>query len=275
MKRSTATDRPAKPSVAVVVGGTKGMGRAASLALARDGFAVFAGSRGQKDVDALCDEGREAGLRIDGMACDAEDELALDAFIDTAVLRHGGIDALIFAAGRAYSGNALDLSSEDWDSCFRINLRAPFLAAKRALPVMMSGGGGSIVFVSTIWAFTTPRDRLAYLTAKSGLTALVRGLAVDHGGQGIRVNAVAPGYVDTEFLRQSIETVHGSAKTPEVLANVLKAHPMGRMVQPTEVAEAISFLAGERSSGFNGQTLVVDGGATTKFSLADTWCRSE
>ena len=269
------TNDRANPSVAVVIGGTKGMGRAASLALAQDGFEVFACSRDQKDVDALCEEGRQGDLRIDGAVCDVADEAALNGFIDTAAQSYGRIDALVFAAGRAYPGNALELTSEDWDSCFRLNLRAPFLAAKRALPVMIAGGGGSLVCGSTIWAFTTPCDRLAYLTAKSGLTALVRGLAVDHGGQGIRANAVAPGYVDTEFLRRSIEMVHGSEQMPEVLANVLKAHPMGRMVQPEEVAETISFLASDRSSGFNGQTLIVDGGATTKFSLADAWRRNE
>jgi NAD(P)-dependent dehydrogenase (short-subunit alcohol dehydrogenase family) len=257
--------------VALVIGGTKGMGRSASLVLARDGFEVFASSRQQRDVDALREEGTAANLPIEGMVCDAEDDASLNRCIDAAAERYARIDALVFAAGRAYPGNALDVSSEDWDACFRINLRAPFLAAKRALPIMISNGGGSLVFVSTIWAFTTPRDRLAYLTAKSGLTALVRGLAIDHGGDGIRANAVAPGYVDTEYLRRSIAMIHGSENISDLLETVLKAHPMRRMVQPEEVAQVVCFLASERASSVNGQTLIVDGGATAKFALADLW----
>lgn len=257
--------------VAVVIGGTKGIGRATALALARDGYRVVVCSRGQPDVDALIGEGRDAGRQVDGRVCDVGDEAALDAFIDWAGERFGRIDALVFAAGKAFSGSALSLSLEEWDACFRINLRAPFVAVKRALPRMIASGGGSIVFVSSIWALTTPRDRLAYLTVKSGLPALARGLAVDHGDDGIRANVVAPGYVETAFLHQSLAALHGEQELPRLLDEILRAHPLGRMVTPAEVADVIGFLASDRASGMSGQTLVVDGASTTRFSLADMW----
>jgi NAD(P)-dependent dehydrogenase (short-subunit alcohol dehydrogenase family) len=259
--------------VALVIGGTKGMGHATTIALARDGFRVVACSRSQGDVDALLAEAGAMGLPIVGSVCDAACEEDLDAFIDGAAERFGRIDALVFAAGKAFAGNALTLTAGQWDECFRINLRAPFLAARRVIPIMAAQGGGSLVFISTIWAFTTPRDRVAYLTAKSGLPALVRGLAIDHGENGIRCNAVAPGYVDTGFLKESIAAVHGWQHVDDAIEDVLKAHPLGRMVKPEEVAEAICFLAGDRSSGFTGQTLTIDGGAATRFSLADAWRR--
>jgi len=268
------SSRPGDPDkVALVVGGTKGMGRAASIALACDGFRVSACSRSQGDIDDLRETMQAMGLEVDGSVCDAANEEELNAFIDSAAGKFGRIDALVFAAGKAFPGNALTLSSAQWDECFRINLRAPFLAAKRVIPVMAAKGGGSLVFISTIWALTTPRDRVAYLTAKSGLPALVRGLAIDHGESGIRCNAVAPGYMDTEFLRQSVADIHGAERVDAVIEDALAAHPLGRMIKPEEVAEAICFLASERSSGFTGQTLTIDGGAATRFSLADAWRR--
>jgi len=205
------------------------------------------------------------------MSCDAEDECALNRFIDEAGKRAGRVDALVFAAGKAYRGSVLDLDANDWDACLRINLRAPFLAAKRVLPIMIAQGRGTLVFVSSIWAVSTPRSRAAYVVAKAGLPALARALAIDHADQGIRVNVVAPGYVDNEFLRTSIAAVHGAAKVQEVLTNVLAAHPSGQLVTPEQVAQTISFLAGTRASGVNGQTLIVDGASTVRFALADMW----
>lgn len=257
--------------VALVFGGTKGIGKETSLALARDGFFVYACGRNKEDITALEKNAKDCKLNIQGSVCDVENDEEIKSFCERAVTQFGRIDATVFSVGKIYSGNILSTTLSDWDDCFKVNLRAPFIATKNVLPEMIKQGGGSIVFVSTIWALTTPRERAAYLTAKTALTALARSIAIDHGEQGIRANAVAPGYVDTEYLKSSISAVHGLENVEHIMKTIVNAHPPKRIVRPEEVAEAILFLASDRSSAFNGQTLTVDGGASTKFSLADIW----
>lgn len=251
------------------------MGKASAFALARDGFQVFACGKFEAEVVATNREAADLGLAFSAEVCDAGDVKALNSFIERVAARAGKVNALVFTVGRAFSGNVETLTPESWDECMYVNLKLPFLAAKAAVPVLARSGGGTMVFIATIWAFTTPRDRAAYVAAKTGLTGLVRSLAIDHGRQNIRVNAVAPGYVETPFLLKSIEEVRGVRTVDEVIAEVEAAHPLGHMVTPDDVANTISFLSGPMSSGINGQTVVVDGGATAKFSLADAWSRPD
>lgn len=257
--------------IAIVFGGTKGIGRATSIALARQGFTVVACGRNINDIEALTQYAKEFNLNIRGDVCDVEDDEKIKKFCQNTIMQFGKIDTMVFAVGKVFSGNTLSTTLNDWDECFKLNLRAPFVAAKNVLPDMIKREAGSIVFVSTIWAQTTPRERIAYLTAKTGLTALVRGIAIDHGEKGIRANAVAPGYVDTEYLKSSISSVYGAENVENIMQTIFSAHPSKRIVRPEEVAEAILFLASDKSSGFNGQTLIIDGGATARFSLADIW----
>ena len=223
--------------VALVFGGTKGIGKEASLALAREGYFVFACGRNKEDITTLEKYAKDCNLNVQGSVCDVEEDEEIKSFCESAIKQFGRIDTTVFAVGKIYSGNILSTTLSDWDKCFKVNLRAPFVATKSVIPEMIKRGRGSIVFVSTIWALTTPRERVAYLTAKTALTALARSIAIDHGEQGIRANAVAPGYVDTEYLKSSISAVHGLENVEHIMKLIFDAHPSKRIVRPDEVAE--------------------------------------
>lgn len=259
------------PAVALVIGGTKGIGRAISFALAASGFHVAACGRNGMDVERLAKDASQESRSIEAVTCDASKDDELARLIDKTAAKLGRIDAMVFTAGKAFCGSLLELSAADWDACLGINLRAPFLAAKHVIPHMVRQEGGSIVLMSSIWAVTTPRKRAGYVVAKSGLPALARAIAIDHGEHGIRANCVAPGYVDNAFLRQSLADIHGQDRVDMLLDDVLDAHPSRRLVTPEDVAATVAFLAGARSAGTNGQTLIVDGGSTVRFSLAGMW----
>jgi NAD(P)-dependent dehydrogenase (short-subunit alcohol dehydrogenase family) len=132
---------------------------------------------------------------------------------------------------------------------------------------MTARRGGAIVFISSIWALTTGPERAAYVTAKTALTGLARSIAVDHAGQGVRANCVAPGYVDTDLLRQSLARQYDDVE--KGLESIRRAHPLGRLVAPEDIAGAVAFLIGHDARSITGQTLVVDGGVSTRFALPE------
>lgn len=249
---------------AFVTGGTRGIGFAIAKRLAGDGFAVTVCGASADGVDACRAAAKTASLAIVARQVDVcESEALADAIVLAA--GENGLDVLVCCAGRPTIGNVLTLSLVDWDCCLDLNLRACFVAAKAALPGMVAKGGGAIVFVSSIWAQTTGPDRAAYVTAKTALTGLARSIAVDHAGEGVRANCVAPGYVDTALLRQSLARQHEDIE--KGLDTIRRAHPLGRLVAPEDVAGAVAFLVGPDARSITGQTLVVDGGISVRFAL--------
>jgi NAD(P)-dependent dehydrogenase (short-subunit alcohol dehydrogenase family) len=198
------------------------------------------------------------------MKADVNCEDDVGAAIASAVKWNGGLDILVCCAGRAFRGSTLTTSGSDWDACLGLNLRGPFLAARSALPFLAAQGDGAIVLTSSIWSVTATPGRTAYIVAKSALTALARSLAVDHAPTGVRVNAVAPGYIDTDLLRRSLCEANPGRDVSELLAEAAAQHPLRRIGRPSDVAEAVLFLAGPRSAFITGQTLIVDGGLTSE-----------
>jgi NAD(P)-dependent dehydrogenase (short-subunit alcohol dehydrogenase family) len=206
--------------------------------------------------------------RIHVSRADVRSESDLRALMDQARNVGGQFTSLVVCAGRAWRGDALETSPTEWDECLELNLKAPFLAARAALPHLKQVDNANIVFVSSIWAITATRRRLAYSVAKAGLAALTRNLAVDHGPDGVRINAVAPGYIDTELLQRSLREVSaGEDRMPQILAR----HPLKRIGTTADVAETVAFLAGPGATFITGQLIVVDGGVTSQFGLADLW----
>lgn len=205
-----------------------------------------------------------AGLTIRAVKADVNREDEISAAIQSAAEWNGGLDILVCCAGRAFRGSALGITASDWDECMSLNLRGPFLAAQAALPFLAARGDGAIVLISSIWAVTATPGRTAYIVAKSGLTALARSLAVDHAPAGVRVNAVAPGYIDTELLRRSLSEANPGREVTELLEEAAAQHPLRRLGVPKDVAEAVLFLASPRSRFMTGQTLILDGGLTTQ-----------
>ncbi|RQU68208.1 SDR family NAD(P)-dependent oxidoreductase [Burkholderia cenocepacia] len=258
--------------VACVIGGTRGIGWAVCERLARHGASVVTCGSTADSVRSCEERAKQDGLSIAAYMLDGASEEGIDSLISTVLGRYGRLDTLVPAVGRPHKGNAARTSAQEWDDCMSVNLRAPFLAARRALPHLVETGG-SIVFISSIWAITATYDRVAYTVAKSGVSALTRALAVDHAKDGVRVNAVAPGYVDTPLLRKSLLDANPGGQLDDLLAEAKRRHPMLKIATPDDVACAVEYLAGPGSSLITGQTLVVDGGATTRFGLADMWGR--
>ena len=257
--------------VALVTGGTRGIGWAICEALARRGCNVQTCGSTPDSVESASKRAGELHLAIEPSVVNAEREDDVAELVGRTVARQGRLDILVVAAGRGSRGDACETTMADWDRCLSLNLRAPFLVARLALPPLIRTGDASIVFISSIWAVTTTYRRVAYTVAKSGLVALTRALAIDHAADGVRVNAVAPGYVETVQLRQSLEAANPSRPVEQLLAEAGDQQPMKRLAQPDEIAEAVAFLAGRRARSITGQTLVIDGGITTKFALADQW----
>jgi NAD(P)-dependent dehydrogenase (short-subunit alcohol dehydrogenase family) len=249
---------------AFVTGGTRGIGLAVSNLLAERGAQVVACGSTDMSVHACREQADAAGRMIRAVKADVNREDEIATAIQFAAEWNNGLDILICCAGRAFRGSALGITGSDWDECLSLNLRGPFLAAQAALPFLAARGDGAIVLTSSIWAVTATPGRTAYIVAKSALTALARSLAVDYAPAGVRVNTVAPGYIDTDLLRRSLSEANPGREVTELLEEAAAQHPLRRIGLPKDVAEAVLFLAGPRSRFITGQTLIIDGGLTSQ-----------
>jgi NAD(P)-dependent dehydrogenase (short-subunit alcohol dehydrogenase family) len=243
----------------LITGGSNGIGRAAAQLFARRGARVLC-------ADLTPYAPSEDRIRF--VRTDVTEEASVAAAVEAALEWAGRIDCLVTAAGVQRYGSATDTAAETWDEVMAVNVRGAFFAAKHAIPALRETAG-SVVLVSSVQAFTTQRHVAAYTASKGALNALMRSLAVDEAGHGIRANAVCPGSVDTPMLR----TAAAGFSTDEVSAEELidgwgRSHPLGRVARPEEVAEAIAFLAGERASFITGVALPVDGGLLAQSAVA-------
>jgi NAD(P)-dependent dehydrogenase (short-subunit alcohol dehydrogenase family) len=227
--------------VAIVTGGARGIGHAiARLFLARGHRVAIL------DLDAVT-LGDAYSLQ-----CDVADPDQVKFSVEEVVARFGRIDALVNNAGVAVFKPLLETTFEEWQRVLAVNLNGPFLCTQACAPVMLKNGGGAVVNITSISGLRASTLRVAYGTSKAALDHLTKQQAAELGNLGIRVNAVAPGPVDTAMARQ----VH----TADIRADYHDAIPLNRYGTEQEIAEAVVFLCSDAASYINGQTLAVDGG---------------
>jgi NAD(P)-dependent dehydrogenase (short-subunit alcohol dehydrogenase family) len=230
---------------AFVTGAGSGIGAAVARALHAEGAVVTLA-----DVSATADAlAAELGGPATAVRLDVREEDQVREVMPA-------LDVLVNVAGIGSTTNAPDTSLDVWEQVFAVNARGTFLTCKHAIPKMIARGGGSIVNVGSVAALVGLKNRAAYCASKGAVVALTRALAVDHVSDGVRVNAVCPGTVDSPWVRRLVEDVG------ESLEGLKARQPMGRLGTPPEVAEAILYLASDQAAFVTGSSLVIDGGLT-------------
>ncbi len=239
-------------NIALITGGTGGIGEACVRLFASRGWSVlFLTSSQPEKAAALTAELRASGASVDWRQCDLRDPAQVkDAIHDLMTTWHH-VDLLINNAGVSYTGLLTDMSDEDWDRVFDINIRAAFLLSRELLPDMISRQQGSIINISSMWGETGASCEVAYSASKAALIGFTKALAKEAGPSGIRVNCITPGVIDTRM----------NAHLSEADLDDLKdCTPLSRIGTPEDVAKAALFLAESGSSFITGQVLGVNGG---------------
>jgi len=240
--------------VAVITGAGSGIGLATARRFVAEGAVVVAVDVNEPALDAVARE-----LGADPVACDVTDEAAVRALFDGVAARHGGVDIAFNNAGISPpdDDSILDTGLDAWERVQRVNLTSVYLCCKYAIPHMLARGRGSIIntasFVALMGAATS---QISYTASKGGVLAMTRELGVQFARQGVRVNALCPGPVNTPLLKELF------AKDPERAARRLVHVPMGRFAEPEEIAAAVAFLASDDASFITANTFTVDGGIT-------------
>lgn len=251
-------DPDTSPRVALVTGGSLGIGRATAGLLARRGHRVVITARQPERLNAAVEDLQRQGLAVEGFPADMADADAVAALLAALRERHGRLDVLINNAGGSHHGRPFaSLSPEDWELTLRQNLTATVWITRATLPLLQRSRAGSIVNVSSLAgrqrSFIAASD---YAAAKAGLLGLTRQLACELAPNGIRVNAVAPGLTSSQRVLDRWQRLSGTERRRR-----LAAVPLGRPGTPEEIAEAIVFLASDAASYITGATLDVNGGA--------------
>jgi NAD(P)-dependent dehydrogenase (short-subunit alcohol dehydrogenase family) len=252
--------------VMVVAGGAQGIGRACSERLAQGGAAVAILDRdpaGAEVAQNIVQAGGDALF----VSTELTDSQRVAQAFATVKSRWGGVDGLVFSAGIQRYGTVADTPESLWDEVMAVNVKSAYLTSHYAVLSMLERGGGAIVLVASVQALANQSRVAAYAASKGALVSLTRAMAVDHARQGIRVNAIAPGSVDTPMLRSSARLFAKPGEEEAMIAAWGQSHPIGRVAQPREVAEVAAFLLSDRASFVTGSVYPVDGGLLAQIGV--------
>ena len=241
--------------IAIITGASSGIGRATALLFAAEGAKLVVGARRATELEQLVAQIGAAGGQAVAVAGDVCSEDYARALVSTAVERFGRLDIAFNNAGTLGElGPSTDVSEAGWANALAVNLTGSFLGAKHQIAQMVQQGGGSVIFTSTFVGYSSAFPGVAaYAASKSGLIGLTQALAAEFGPQGIRVNAILPGGIDTDMYRAMNDT-------PESQAFVVNLHALKRVAHPEELARAVLFLASDDASFVSGSAMLVDGG---------------
>jgi galactitol 2-dehydrogenase (L-tagatose-forming) len=244
-------------SVAVITGGSRGIGYESAAALGACGAKVVLASRDQTVLDAAVKRLAETGAYAKGVVLDVTDPTAVTKAADAIVAEHGKIDVLINSAGIGRLNSALHTPDDEWRAVIDVNLNGLFWCCRAFGRHMVAQGSGSIINLGSMSGFIVNRPQTApsYLASKGAVHLLTKALAAEWAKSGVRVNALAPGYIGTEMIQKMRER-------PELFNAWLDMTPMGRIGEPPEVAAAVLYLATAASSYVTGSILSIDGGYT-------------
>jgi NAD(P)-dependent dehydrogenase (short-subunit alcohol dehydrogenase family) len=261
------TEQELGGKVAIVAGGSLGIGLATARRLAEGGAAVALCGRRAEVVEEAVSRLRADGLTAEGIAADVGSDHDVAQLVAHTVDRLGGIDILVNSAGIQRYGDVVETDEVTWDEVFDTNVKGMYLTAHHAIPEMRKRGGGVVVNVSSVQAFASQRSVAAYTASKGAINALTRAMALDHAHERIRVVAVCPGSIDTPMLRDAAELWKGDGTAEETLAAWGRMHPIGRVGTAEDVAELIAFLASDRASFITGGEFKVDGGLLSQIAV--------
>jgi NAD(P)-dependent dehydrogenase (short-subunit alcohol dehydrogenase family) len=239
---------------AIVTGAGSGIGRAIALAFLREGAQVVLVGRRQDRLEAVARDSHASPLVIPADVSKRED---IERVLQQTAAHFGGIHVLVNNAGILHAGNAEQITEAQWDQTFNLNVRGLWLLSRGVLPHMRQAGGGSIINVASVLGINGARVRACYAASKGAVVLLTKCMAIDHGVDKIRVNAICPGFVETELTAEVLR----SAPDPQAVRKQrIAVHPIGRLGEPEDVAGMAVYLASEESAWVTGTTLAVDGG---------------
>jgi NAD(P)-dependent dehydrogenase (short-subunit alcohol dehydrogenase family) len=246
-----------RDKTALITGGTSGIGEATAILFAREGASVAITGRNDERGHAVTAKISQSGGKAIFTRTDVRKSEECRRAVDETLTAFGKLDILFNNAGVFYPHTILDCSEEEWDLQLDVNLKGTFLMSKFALPYMIQQGNGVVINNSSGWGIVGGDKAVAYCASKGGVVLLTKAMAIDHGPQGIRVNCICPGDVDTPMLPEDARM--RSLKWDDYLAGCAN-RPLGRIGTVDEIAQAALFLASDDSSFMTGAALVVDGG---------------
>ena len=245
----------------IITGAGSGIGRAIALRLASEGARIVLADVDGEAAEGVAGEIGGAGGEALVQRTDVTRDADVEALVGLAVSEWGGLDVMVNNAGVGVAGTAVTTTEEEYGRVMDVCVRGTFLGMKHSIPAIKDSGGGSVINMSSVAALVGLVDRAVYSAAKGAIYSMSRASAIDHIGEGVRVNCIAPGTVDTPWVAR----ITGGYDDPEeARANMQARQPHGRFVAPEEIAAMAAYLAADESASVIGACMIVDGGVTAR-----------